>query len=141
MYHCEGQIPKIDLQVAVARDESEGTVKDKRILSVFLAPLFLPERFEDQDSGNLTLNHPPVEMLSEDHSTNHRFGPNIDHDSSMRTSRPVRDARAPNQSCGLTCADQGHPRAAFDANDLRICHVGAGPAFPSADVSNLTLRL
>jgi len=25
---------------------------------------------EDQDSGNLTLNHPPVE----DRSTNHRYG-------------------------------------------------------------------
>jgi hypothetical protein len=42
----------------------------------------------------------------EDRSTNHRFGPNIDHDSSMRTSRPVRDARTPNQSSGLACADR-----------------------------------
>jgi hypothetical protein len=48
----------------VPLDKSEGGVKDKSILSVFLAPLFLPERFEDQDSGNLTLNHPPVEILS-----------------------------------------------------------------------------
>jgi hypothetical protein len=73
---------------------------------------------EDQGSGNLTLNHFSVE----DRSTNHRFGPYIDHDSSMRTSRrragakvenvfcfprrvfcavfctgPFRDARAPNQ--------------------------------------------
>ena len=48
---------------------------------------------EDQDSGNLTVNHSAVE----DRSTNHRFGLNIDHDSAMRTSRPVRDARAPNQ--------------------------------------------
>ncbi len=97
---------------------------------------------EDQDSGNLTLNHFPVE----DRSTNHRFGLYIDHDSSMRTSRrrragakvengfcfprrvfcavfctgPSRDARAPNQSSGLACADQGHPRAALDANDLWI---------------------
>jgi len=72
-----------DSSMAVALGKSEGTVKDKRILSVFLAPLFLPERFEDQDSGNLTLNHPPGEMLSEDHSTKHRFGLNIDYDSSM----------------------------------------------------------
>jgi hypothetical protein len=104
---------------------------------------FSPERFEDQDSGNLTLNHFPVE----DRSTNHRYGLNIDHDSSMQTSRrsrragakvengflfskarslrrllhePLRDARAPNQLSGLACADQGHPRAALDANDLWI---------------------
>ena len=64
-------------------------------------------------------------LAVEDCSTNHRFGLNIDHDSSMRTSRPVRDARAPNQSCGLACADQGQPRAALDANDLWICHVRA----------------
>ena len=72
---------------------------------------------EDQDSGNLTR-----ESLcgGTDRSTNHRFGLNIDHDSAMRTSRPVRDARAPNQFIGLACADQGHPRAALDANDLWI---------------------
>src|SRR5208337_2888865 len=33
---------------------------------------------------------------------------------------PFRDARAPNQHNGLACADQGHPRAALDANDLWI---------------------
>src|SRR5207253_846272 len=43
----------------------------------------------------------------------------------MRTSRPARDARAPNQSSGLACADQGHPRAALDANDLWIPGLGA----------------
>jgi hypothetical protein len=101
-------------------DKSEGGVKDKNILSVFLAPFFARED-EDQDSGNLTLNHPAME----DRSTNHRFGHDIDHDSSMRTSRPARDARAPNQLSGLACADQGHPRAALDANDLWICHMGA----------------
>jgi hypothetical protein len=47
----------------VPLDKSEGGVKDKNILSVFLAPFFLPERFEDQDSGNLTLNHPSVDLL------------------------------------------------------------------------------
>jgi hypothetical protein len=41
----------------LALDKNEGGVKDKLLLSVFLAPLFSPERFEDQDSGNLTLNH------------------------------------------------------------------------------------
>jgi hypothetical protein len=39
---------------------------------------------------------------------------------------PVRlDARAPNQLNGLAIADQGHPRAALDANDLWIRSVGA----------------
>jgi hypothetical protein len=41
----------------VALDKNEGGVKHKRIPPVFLAPFVLPERFEDQDSGNLTLNH------------------------------------------------------------------------------------
>src|SRR6266849_10949974 len=39
--------------------------------------------------------------------------------------RAPRDARAPNQGCGLACADQGHPRAALDANDLWIRYLGA----------------
>jgi hypothetical protein len=43
---------------------------------------FFAREVEDQDSGNLTLNHFPVE----DRSTNHRFDLNIGHDSSMRTS-------------------------------------------------------
>jgi hypothetical protein len=45
------------------------------------------------------------------HTTNHRFCLTIDHDSCMRTSRLVRDARAPNQhqrsldsQCGPTQA-------------------------------------
>jgi hypothetical protein len=37
---------------------------------------------EDQDSGNLTLNH----SAGEDRSTNHRSDLSIGHDSSMRTS-------------------------------------------------------
>jgi len=41
-------------------------------------------------------------IVREDRSTNHRYGQNCDHDSSMRTSRPVRDARAPNQSTRFT---------------------------------------
>src|SRR3989454_683410 len=32
---------------------------------------------------------------------------------------------APINTCGLACADQGHPRAALDANDLWIGHVRA----------------
>jgi hypothetical protein len=46
---------KLDLMVAI--DKSEGGVKHKSILPVFFAPLVLPEKVEDQDSGNLTLNH------------------------------------------------------------------------------------
>src|SRR5208282_1775497 len=60
---------------------------------------FFAREVEDQDSGNgnLTLITCGGNLLQEDRSTNHRFGLNIDHDSSMRTSRPVRDARAPTQ--------------------------------------------
>ncbi len=103
---------------------------------------FFAREVEDQDSGNLTLNH----LTVEDRSTNHRYGLYIDHDSSMRTSSrsrsrgggkvengflfstfapPTLEARAPNQSSGLACADQGHPRAALDANDLWIRFFGA----------------
>src|SRR6266478_8450086 len=67
----------------VALDKREGSVKGKVVLCSAGAPLRLPEKVEDQGSGNLTLNHLSVE----DRSTNHRFGPDIDHDSSMRTSR------------------------------------------------------
>ena len=35
------------------------------------------------------------------------------------------EARAPNQHSGLACADQGHPRAALDANDLWVRGVSA----------------
>jgi len=37
------------------------------------------------------------------------------------------EARAPNQGIGLVtvATDQGHPRAALDTNDLRICRLGA----------------
>jgi hypothetical protein len=76
----------------VALDKREGSVKGKLILCSAGAPLALPEKVEDQGSGNLTLNHFPVE----DRSTNHRFGPNIDHDSSMRTSRRRAGAKVGN---------------------------------------------
>ena len=52
-------------------------------------------------------------------STNHRYGQNGDHDSSMRIPISI-GTRAPNQFFGLALADQGHPRAALDLNDLRI---------------------
>src|SRR5450631_4717422 len=101
---------------------------------------------EDQDSGNLTLNHlrwkvvPPTidtartstMILLCEHPA---AGPVRKWKTPFCFPRrafcavfctgPFRDARAPNQSIGLACADQGHPRAALDANDLRIRGVGA----------------
>jgi hypothetical protein len=68
-------------QMRVPLDKNEGGVNGIVVLGSAETPLFARE-VEDQDSGNLTLNHSPVE----DRSTNHRFGLNIDHDSSMRTS-------------------------------------------------------
>jgi hypothetical protein len=42
----------------VPLDKSEGCVKSKLLLAVFLSPLVWPEKeVEDQGSGNLTLNH------------------------------------------------------------------------------------
>src|ERR1700716_2864811 len=67
---------------------------------------------EDQGSGNLTLNHFPAERRS----TTHRFGLNIGHDSSMRTSRHYGMRERPNNIRGLVFTDQAHPRAALDAN-------------------------
>ena len=109
------------LEFGVPLDKSEGAVKGIVLLGGASSTAVSPEEVEDQDSGNLTGNHCAVDLRS----TNHRFGLTLDHDSSMRTSRPVRDARAPNQSSGLACADQGHPRAALDANDLWIPGLGA----------------
>ena len=43
---------------------------------------FFAREVEDQDSGNLTLNHPAAERRS----TNNRFDRLVGHDSSMRTS-------------------------------------------------------
>ena len=106
---------------------------------------------EDQGSGNLTLNHPAVKdrlktivpPTIDSAPTSTRIllcehpaaGPVRKWKTSFCFPRrvlcavfctgPFRDARAPNQSSGLACADQGHPRAALDANDLWIAHVGA----------------
>jgi hypothetical protein len=98
------------------------------------ATAFFAREVEDQDSashpaksapsgtlGNLTLNHFAVDLRS----TNHRFGLTINHDSAMRTSRLYGMRERPINSIGLACADQGHPRAALDANDLWIPCLGA----------------
>jgi hypothetical protein len=129
----------------VPLDKSEGGVKDKSILSVFLAPLFARE-VEDQDSGNLTLITCGGDLLPKivpptiDSAPTSTMILLCEHPAAAvagwvgkwETSFPfstfpptMRDARAPNQFCGLACADQGHPRAALDANDLRIGHMGA----------------
>ena len=70
-------------QGRVALDKSEGVVEDTRLQSGVGASQRVPEKVEDQDSGNLTLNHSAVDLRS----TNHRFGLTRNHDSSMRTSR------------------------------------------------------
>src|ERR1039457_822837 len=100
---------------------------------------FFAREVEDQDSGNLTLNHfrwkivpPTIDSIQTstmillcEHPVvvgpvrkwkmffvfqGASFAPSF--------ARAPRDARAPNQLNGLACADQGHPRAALDANDL-----------------------
>ena len=53
----------------VPLDKSEGGVKDKNILAGVFGTRFFAREFEDQDSGNLTLNHSAAERRS----TNHRF--------------------------------------------------------------------
>jgi hypothetical protein len=46
----------------VALDKSEGVVKDTRMQSGVGASQRVPEKVEDQDSGNLTLNHSAVDL-------------------------------------------------------------------------------
>src|ERR1700756_114371 len=98
--------------------------------------------FVDEDTGkHLYLNHLSVEGFAFTvacRSTNHRFGPTtamillFEHPTSML------GARALNQSRGRFLAGQGHPRAALDANDLRIRRVGA--KHPEESYSQLARR-
>ncbi len=87
---------------------------------------FFAREVEDQDSGNLTLNHPPVVIFSR-----RSF-----HQPSIRSRTatmillcehpaPCGMRERPINTCGLACADQGQPRAALDADDLWIRHVRA----------------
>src|SRR5260370_39819168 len=86
---------------------------------------------EDEDSGkHLYLNHPFVESFCFCccfcfcRSTNHRFGPTatmillFEHPTQVGCESAQSTLRA-------VLAAQGHPRAALDANDLRIRLVGA----------------
>ena len=47
----------------VPLDKSEGSVKSKVVLGSAWAPLVLPERVEDQDSGTSRCNHFSVVIL------------------------------------------------------------------------------
>jgi len=91
----------------------------RRCQATLLRPSALKHRcdlrvVEDRSSETLAAN-----QFSADRSASHRYGLNLGHDSLMRI--PVRTGtRAPNQSFGLACADQRHPRAALDTNDLWI---------------------
>ena len=93
-----------------------------KISSAVPSTAFFASEVEDQDSGNLTLNHISVED---------RF-----HQPSIRPSTSTMILlcehptlcgmrERPINTCGLACADQGQPRAALDANDLWIGHVRA----------------
>jgi hypothetical protein len=101
----------------------------KTIPSDARASFCLPVKFVDEDTRkHLYLNHLSVEGFAVAfclpfHQPSIR--PNHGHDSSIRSPNPMLGARALNQSCGRFLADQGHPRAALDANDLWICRVGA----------------
>ena len=93
-----------------------------KISSAVPSTAFFAREVEDQDSGNLTLNH----ISGEDRFHQPSIRPST---SAMillcehPTSCGMRER--PINPCGLACADQGQPRAALDANDLWIGHVGA----------------
>jgi hypothetical protein len=63
----------------LALDKSEGGVKGKLLLSVFFAPLFCQRGWRTK-----TLEISRGITFGGDRSTHHRFGLNINHDSSMR---------------------------------------------------------
>ena len=101
-------------------DKSEGSVKDKLLPRCF-EHRCLAREVEDQGSGNLTLitsrwNIVPPTIDSATTSTMILL---CEHPAprGMRE-RPI-------SFNGLACADQGHPRAALDANDLWIPGLGA----------------
>ena len=89
---------------------------------------------EDQDPATFTLNHIWVELSS----TNHRFGQYCGHDSAIRTSSLCWMRERPINIYGLACADQGHPRATLDVNDLWI--PGLGAKHPVESYGQLTGR-
>ena len=110
LHHSHGGWPSI---------RAKAVVKDRIILAVFETPV-VARGGRGPRLWNITLNHFSVE----DRSTNHRYGLNLDHDSSIRTSRPLRMRGRPINHVGLACADPDVSRAALDANDLRIRRAG-----------------
>ena len=100
------------LGVRMPLDKSGGVV-NALLLRRAMSTAVLPEKAEDQNSGILTLES----LCGGTRSTNHRFDLTVGHDSSMQASRSVHGMRErPINSYGLACTDQGHPRAALDAN-------------------------
>ena len=104
----------------VPLDKSEGETNLRR--NAFQHRLDL-RVVEDRSSETLAVNQLSAAL------TNRSFRqpsirPNRSHDSSIRTPMGI-GARAPNQSLGLACADQRHPRAALDTNDLWIAGIRA----------------
>ncbi len=100
----------------VALDKSEGVVKGTRVLAGAQHRWVLPEKVE---AKTLEISR-QITSRWKGRSTNHRFDLNLGHDSAMRTSRQCGMRERPINVNGLACADQGHPRAALDANDCRI---------------------
>src|SRR5437588_12376200 len=87
-----------------------------KISSAVPSTAFFAREVEDQDSGNLTLNHISVED---------RF-----HQPSIRPSTSTMILlcehpalcgmrERPINTCGLACADQGQPRAALDRRKIK----------------------
>src|SRR3989475_12868186 len=73
---------------------------------------------EDRSSETLTVNQLSAARLQVVPPTIDTVT-NCGHDSSIRIPA-FTGTRAPNQHCGLACADQRHPRAALDTNDFWI---------------------
>jgi len=70
-------MPRSTRRVAV--DKSEGVVKTQNSIAVFFTALLF-RVVENRSSETLTVN-----QLSADRSAIHRYGLNLDHDSSIRT--------------------------------------------------------
>jgi len=126
----------------VPLDKSEGSVKGKNILGSAEAPLALPERLRTKAleiSRGITYRWKIVPPTIDSARTStmillceHPAAAVAGAVGKWKTAflfstfaPPTLDARAPNQSSGLACADQGHPRAALDTNDLWIRFLGA----------------
>ena len=77
------------------------------ILAGARAPVGVAREVEDEDSGS----HRESLCGRTYRSTNHRFGQDCGHDSAMRTSSPLLDARAPNQYLRSSLRRPGDTRA------------------------------